>query len=641
MRSKFFDVGVAASLLLAITAPAAADVKLPKLPPDLDLMPRDGLGFISIRVADLWKSEATAFLRDKDTMLGQMAVTLPVAEKMTGIKLTEVDRATLFFGNDNDPVMVVRCSRPIDRTRLCKSEVLGLDVPEKQLDGLPYFVKEPGRAAALFTDDSTLVYGTAQALQAFREARKKSNTGLHDAALQAAVSSQVAVAFQFPPGILPTFGKALQADIPGARSWDIDPLLAARSILVTMDFQADARARLALAFPNALAAAAAEKIIRRLHKEAVAALPDFREGLADSLPGSTLDGMMWAPTDTLFGAVGYLKTLEDGLKTAEIRRNSTTLFLSLHLGQSRGMGELLTMTMIMGPMFLPMQVTVRDMDGRDMPLEPQQDQYLLGASSEPLENLRRLTRAMLQYHDKHGHLPPAAACDKDGKALLSWRALLLPYLGADDLYKQFKLDEPWDSPHNKKLLPRMPPVFVSYHGPVDQPDKSVPTTRFQVFLGKGAGFEGTAGLKLTDFKDGPENTILIAEANVAVPWTKPADLPFRPEGELPALGFNAAMNAAFGDGRVCVIQGNPNPDGGAAHNPRARFDERLLRAFITRGGGKPIRAANPSGDRNPEVLYAVPGQPGYPSPQIHQNRPGEFPSSRLMPAPVGVGPPPR
>ena len=68
-----------------------------------------------------------------------------------------------------------------------------------------------------------------------------------------------------------------------------------------------------------------------------------------------------------------------------------------------------------------------------------------------------------RYHDAHGKkLPASAIRDRAGKPLLSWRVALLPHLGQDALYKQFKLDEPWDSEHNRKLIPRMPAVFNSW-----------------------------------------------------------------------------------------------------------------------------------------------------------------------------------
>src|SRR5262249_7049390 len=77
------------------------------------------------------------------------------------------------------------------------------------------------------------------------------------------------------------------------------------------------------------------------------------------------------------------------------------------------------------------------------------------------ERLRQIGIAFHHSHDTHGHSPPAASYDKQGKPLLSWRAHLLPYLAedGDTLYGEFHLDEPWDSDHNKKLIDRIPAVF--------------------------------------------------------------------------------------------------------------------------------------------------------------------------------------
>jgi RNA polymerase sigma factor (sigma-70 family) len=75
-------------------------------------------------------------------------------------------------------------------------------------------------------------------------------------------------------------------------------------------------------------------------------------------------------------------------------------------------------------------------------------------------NLRKLALAMINYADVYGHLPQAATVGRDGKALLSWRVELLPFLEEQALYNQFRRDEPWDSPHNKKLLSKMPKVFA-------------------------------------------------------------------------------------------------------------------------------------------------------------------------------------
>ena len=76
-----------------------------------------------------------------------------------------------------------------------------------------------------------------------------------------------------------------------------------------------------------------------------------------------------------------------------------------------------------------------------------------------MNNLRQLMLALHNYHDAHGHFPTDIR-DKDGKPLLSWRVHILPYIEQENLYRQFKLDEPWDSEHNKKLVKSMPKVFA-------------------------------------------------------------------------------------------------------------------------------------------------------------------------------------
>src|SRR5262249_39427382 len=97
--------------------------------------------------------------------------------------------------------------------------------------------------------------------------------------------------------------------------------------------------------------------------------------------------------------------------------------------------------------------------------------------------LRTLGVALRSYNDTYGHLPPPAIVGKNGKPLLSWRVAILPYIEQHELYKQFKLDEPWDSPHNKKLIARMPDVFAAA-GKTPRPGM----TYYQYIVGPGAVF---------------------------------------------------------------------------------------------------------------------------------------------------------
>jgi len=145
--------------------------------------------------------------------------------------------------------------------------------------------------------------------------------------------------------------------------------------------------------------------------------------------------------------------------------------------------------------------------------------------------LKQLAIGMSDWGEslRKDHFPPAAIYDKEGEPLLSWRVGILPYVEQKPLYKQFHLDEPWDSKHNLSLLEKMPKVFQSPKRP------NGANTHFRVFHGPGAAFEGKQGLN-REFPDGTSNTIMIVEADEAVPWTKPDELEYDPAQPLPKMG---------------------------------------------------------------------------------------------------------
>jgi Protein of unknown function (DUF1559) len=160
----------------------------------------------------------------------------------------------------------------------------------------------------------------------------------------------------------------------------------------------------------------------------------------------------------------------------------------------------------------------------------------------------------------------------DGTPLLSWRVLLLPYIEQDELYKEFKLDEPWDSAHNIRLLERMPATYAApgYKKSLLPPHHTV----CHVFVGPGTAFEGPRGIRFKDFSDGQSNTLLIVEAGDPAPWTKPTNIPYDPARPVmvPRGLFRDGFRAGTGDG--------------AAHFVRHDISEARLRAVITRNGGE-------------------------------------------------------
>jgi hypothetical protein len=168
-------------------------------------------------------------------------------------------------------------------------------------------------------------------------------------------------------------------------------------------------------------------------------------------------------------------------------------------------------------------------------------------------NLKQIALAMHNYHDAYRRFPAAASLDEDGKPLLSWRVHILPYVGENALYKEFHLDEPWNSKHNIKLLERMPLI---YKNPSSQ--LQGPMSNYLLPTGKGSIFEDPKKeVGLRDITDGSSNTILALEVNdeKAVKWTQPGDLAYDMDDPLVGLGnaHPGGFMAAFGDGSVRFI----------------------------------------------------------------------------------------
>lgn len=176
---------------------------------------------------------------------------------------------------------------------------------------------------------------------------------------------------------------------------------------------------------------------------------------------------------------------------------------------------------------------------------------------QTINNYKQVGLAMHNYHDTRGTFPPVALKTKDGKPGLSWRVAILPYVEQDYLYRQFKLDEPWDSATNRALAQQMPRIYApsDASAPPDQ-------THMRLFVGKGAIFDPVKNLRLVEITDGTANTILFVESTATVTWTKPEELPFDAKGTLPALGLpqNDFFLVCMADGSVRPIKKTTNPE---------------------------------------------------------------------------------
>ncbi|MEN6449281.1 MAG: DUF1559 domain-containing protein [Thermoguttaceae bacterium] len=179
-------------------------------------------------------------------------------------------------------------------------------------------------------------------------------------------------------------------------------------------------------------------------------------------------------------------------------------------------------------------------------------------------NLRQIGMAMLQYESQNGTLPPAFIPDKNGKPMHSWRVLILPYLGQQSLYSQYRFDEPWNSPHNAALANRLP---AAYRCPSESPQLS--QTSYAMIVGPHAISTGPTAHAVVDLAGQASTTIMVAECGGAgINWMEPRDIDTRTmvnftstaggvSVQPAAPGINSChlhtANVLFCDGRVQTI----------------------------------------------------------------------------------------
>ncbi|WP_168221862.1 sigma-70 family RNA polymerase sigma factor [Aquisphaera giovannonii] len=194
------------------------------------------------------------------------------------------------------------------------------------------------------------------------------------------------------------------------------------------------------------------------------------------------------------------------------------------------------------------------------------------------EALARMATALRQIGlaivEQAASIPPPKVPAAEGAPLLSWRVAILPLIGERELYNRFHLDEPWDGPHNRALIPEMPAVFLT----TAEETRADGLTHLRAFGGPDSAFARPDGVELREIADGRADTILLVEAGEAVPWTRPDALD--PGPPLPPLGRpdGGTFLALFGDGAVRVV--------------RKAAGEDAIRAAVTRSGGEPVRGAD-------------------------------------------------
>jgi prepilin-type processing-associated H-X9-DG protein len=543
---------VPALLICSLAAPSFADepsARRAVLPADLLMVPTDALGFVHVRAADIWKSEALKDVRETVLKAGQKA--LEGFDKRFLPHPSSIQRLTVvFLAQDPDlkkePLFyaVLATNKDIDREAFLKSALP--NAVKKDAKFGHYFADEKSRMAVAFVTDQIIAFGPVPAIDAYYSKDARADGSLA-AAIQMANGRKHIVA---AANISALPAKALEGAPPLAK-----PLLKAKSVTVAMDIAGELQFDAGLSFANADDAKAGEEALKQLAAMGRTELKKVHQEMLDKVLG---DGKI-APLEKLpeatlaLFALGSIERLDEFLANPPIKRDGNSLNASIKLPGGSGV---IGVAAVGVGLMLPAVQKVRE----------------AAARAQSSNNLKQIAIAMHNYESTYGNLPPAAICDKKGKPLLSWRVAILPFIEQDNLYKQFKLDEPWDSEQNLPLSRTLVKVYLHPQGPPEAIEKGL--SYYRLFTGDDTPFGLIKGKRLLDITDGTSNTFMVVEAEEGVPWTKPDDFEYGAKKPLPKFGkFSAGgFNAAFCDGSVRFIS-NSTPD-------------KTLRALITANGGE-------------------------------------------------------
>lgn len=390
--------------------------------------------------------------------------------------------------------------------------------------------------------ERTIVFGDAETLPAFLKVAGHPTGPLRDAVVANVGKPMIAC--------INLKEIAFLGEIEGQLPPEIKPLLKAERLTITADMGKRVSLNVNVTFANQPDAKAGDDALRKAADLARVQLNEPREKFESDLFGkkrpeaSKIDGL--ANAVIAFGGLGAINTLDEFLAELPFKRDGSNIGATVNLPEWA--------TPYIGTLLVSAGVALPGIQKMRNAASIQQSQ----------NNLKQIALAMHNYHDTYGTFPPAAICDKKGKKLLSWRVAILPFIEQDNVYKLFKLDEPWDSEANKKAGAVMIKMYMDPRLP-----NTTGNTHYKVFVGKETPFDWLQSKKINEITDGTSNTIMVIAAGEAVPWAKPDDFEFDPEKALPDLTKPfPELLMAFCDGSVRRI------------NPKLKDFDKIMKAII-------------------------------------------------------------
>lgn len=199
-----------------------------------------------------------------------------------------------------------------------------------------------------------------------------------------------------------------------------------------------------------------------------------------------------------------------------------------------------------------------------------------------MKNLQRIAEALNAYAADFGTYPPSATRDANGRPMHSWRVLILPYLGEDQLYNQFNLSQPWDHPTNLLAASRMP---AEYRHPSGAVTSTPNASAYYLITGPRTLNPASGPLGPDRVTDNASQTVLVIEGMPLVPsgqWSEPIDLDIsKMQGDL-KLNPGIEPGGLLDNGvAFATVDGRPHfvPD---------TIEPFSMIALMTANGGEPL-----------------------------------------------------
>jgi hypothetical protein len=522
---------------------------------DLALVPADALAFIHMRAAELWKSDLLAGIRGIFEKAGPKALSTLDAQFVP--KPSTFERLTAFVLLDPEtkqplPLVLLRFSAPFNPDNVVRAYLPAAD--KYVLAGKTIWTSRDSGFDLHFPDRYHILIGPTPAFTAYLKNSLPKSGGLSSGLKLAASGTRPVVASVSLANLPLEELKRNLADVPP----EALPLFKARHLTAALAITPDLKVDITAGYGSAAEAQDAEKAVKLLadllRKELSKTKAEIEQSLfkptkaprpLEALPEAV--GLVF-----MLGALNYADELLAN-PGAWIKRADTELTATITLPKELVGGASQLFAAALG-LALPAVQKVREAATR----------------VQTQNNLKQIALAIHNYEAAYGHLPHDIV-DKNGNPLLSWRVQILPFLEQENLYRQFKLDEPWNSPNNLKAASV---VVKTYTSP--QADAPPGLTYYKAFTGPGTLFERGKKIHFPDVSDGLSNTILVIEGGDPVPWAKPDDIPFDPKKPLPKLalpGFEGMVNVVMADGAVRTLS-------------LKSLTEKTLKAAITRNGGE-------------------------------------------------------